>query len=223
MKKLIVTMNRAAVAGRHALPSSAAWGRVALPVIAFAVICGCSTPGQLKEPAEIPQLVQTYKIDGLGSKTGDVPVALDLEDCVERAVMVSKGMTGGSSVAGNFPVRGIVEREFQKVIVANFRTVMPDEQPKMTLHISSNSIRVMRSWSKVNCEMEFDIELVDPATNRKPYFRKRYHKTSEAITKHKDEIPACIYSCLQHVAEDFIRDVSKNRSLTTLMREMGER
>ena len=193
-----------------------------LTVIGLAALCGCSTPGQLKEPAEIPQLVETYKIDGLGNKTGDVPVAIDLEDCVEWAVMVSKGMIGGYSVAGSFPVRSIVEREFQKVIVANFRTVMPDEQPKMALHISSNAIRVMRSWSKVYCEMELVVELVDPTSNRKPYFRKRYNKTSESISKHKEEVPACIYSCLQHVAEDFIRDVSKNRSLTTLMKEMGE-
>lgn len=186
------------------------------------LLLGCSSLQELREPANVPTVVGSYRIAALSEKTGDVPVALSLDECVEEAVLVSHGLTGGTSVVGTFPVRSIIEREFQKVIAANFRVVLPTEQPKLELRIESRQISVSRSWSKVACEMEFHVEILDPELNRRPYFVKNYQVSSTAIVKIKDEVPVCVYSCIQHFANDFMQDVTKNRSLVTRLRELSD-
>lgn len=193
-----------------------------LVALAMVLSAGCSTVGELTEPNDIPSLVPSYRIEGLESRTGDVGTMLDLDSCAEYAVLASVGLSGVPSVAGHFPVRKLVEREFQKVIAGNFRTVLPDEEPHLEIRIVSNRLAVKRSWSRISAEMDFEVQLVDPQRERRPYFRKDYHVTSECVQRNKVEIPACVYSCVQHLARKFLEDVSKDTHVVARLKALAE-
>lgn len=188
----------------------------------LALVGGCASVGELTEPKDIPALVSSYRIDGLGTRTGDVATMLDLDECTEFAVLSSVGLSGVPSVAGHFPVRKIVAREFQKVVAGNFRTVMPEEEPKLEVRVVSNRLAVKRSWSRVSAEMTFEVQLVDPEHNRRPYFRKDYCEIAESVQRRKDEVPACVYSCIQNLARDFLKDVSKDTHVVARLKALGE-
>lgn len=186
------------------------------------VLAGCSTVGELEEPKSVPPLVESYQIAGLGARTGDVATMLELDDCAEFAVLSSVGLSGVSSVAGHFPVRKLVEREFKKVVVGNFRTVLPEEEPKIEMRIVSKRMAVRRTWSRVNAEMEFEVQLVDPSRDRRPYFRKDYRLSSECEQRRKTEVPLCVYSCVQHLARKFLEDVSKDTHVLARLKALGD-
>ena len=187
----------------------------------LALASGCASVGELKEPNDIPSIVPSYRIKGLESRTGDVATMLDLDECAESAILLSSGLSGVPSVAGHFPVRKLVAREFQKVVVGNFRTMMPEEEPKLELRIVSNRMSVRRSWSRVKAEMSFEVQLVDPEHNRRPYFRKDYRLTSESVQRRKNEVPACVYSCIQNLALEFLKDVSKDTLVISRLKALG--
>ena len=182
---------------------------------------GCASVGELAEPKDIPALVTSYRIAGLGARTGDVATMLDVDECTEYAILSSVGISGVPSVAGHFPVRQLVAREFQKVVVGNFRTVMPEEEPKLEIRIVSNRMSVVRSWSRVTAEMSFEVQLVDPEHSRRPYFRKVYRLSSESIQHRKDEVPVCVYSCIQNLARSFLEDISRDSLVIARLRALG--
>ena len=196
---------------------------VAVAALALA-LAGCSTPDVLREPEKIPSLVSSYEVQGLRAHTHDVPVILDLSECVEMAALSSSGFSGRPSIAGRFPVRELVKREFNKVIAVNFRTTFPNEHPKLVLEVRSESVQVSRSWSKVKCHMTFSVRIVDPVlTDRKPYFSRRYEMSAEGMQKNKDEVPVCVYSEIQNLAKRFLEDIPReqNGTLVTRLRELG--
>lgn len=188
----------------------------------LALAGGCASVGELVEPKDIPALVTSYRIAGLGARTGDVATMLDVDECTEFAILSSVGISSVPSVAGHFPVRQLVAREFQKVVVGNFRTVMPEEEPKLEVRIVSNRISVIRNWSRVKAEMDFEVQLVDPEHNRRPYFRKVYRLNSESIQRRKDEVPVCVYSCIQNLARSFLEDISKDSLVIARLRALGD-
>ena len=187
----------------------------------LALAGGCASVGELAEPKDIPALVTSYRIAGLEESTGDVATMLDLDECTEYAILSSVGLSGVSSVAGHFPVRRLVAREFQKVVVGNFRTVMPEEEPKLEVRIVSDRMSVRRSWSRVKAEMDFEVQLVDPEHNRRPYFRKNYRLSAESVQRRKDEVPVCVYSCIQNLARSFLEDVSKDSLVIARLKALG--
>ena len=198
--------------------------------IAFSAVLlgfvGCSTPALLREPENIPSLVTSYEVPGLRARAGNVPVILDLSECVEMAAVSSIGFSGRSSIAGYFPVRELVKREFNKVIAGNFRTTLPDEHPKLILEVRSESLQVSRSWSKVKCSMTFAVRIVDPVSaDRKPYFAQKYVMSSEEMQKDKGVVPVCVYEEVQKFAKRFLEDIPQvqNGTLLTRLQEMGVR
>jgi hypothetical protein len=187
----------------------------------LAFVGGCATVGDLVEPKDIPSIVKSYRIEALEARTGDVATMLDLDECTESAVLMSVGLSGVPSVAGHFPVRQLVAREFQKVVVGNFRTVMPEEEPKLEVRIVSDRLSVKRNWSRVTAEMVFEVQLVDPEHSRRPYFRKNYRLSAESVQRRKEEVPLCVYSCIQNLARDFLEDVSKDSLVIARLKALG--
>lgn len=188
------------------------------------VLSGCSTPDVLREPKDIPALVETYEIPGLRKSTGDVPVILDLSQCVEMASMSSMGFSGKPSIAGRFPVRELVLREFKKVVAGNFRMALSDEHPKLIIEVRSDRLLVTRSWSKVKCRMAFSVRIIDPVdAGRKPYFSRHYELTADGMHRNKEEVPLCVYEEIQNFARKFLEDIpqAQNGTLITRLRELG--
>ena len=197
---------------------------VSMSVAFGALLSGCSTPDVLREPGDIPSLVRSYEIPGLRECTGNVPVILDLSECVDYAVMSSDGFSGRSSIVGRFPVRELVQREFNKVVSGNFRMALPDEHPKLVLEVDSERIVVKRSWSKVKCDMIFSVKIVDPVqADKKPYFFKKYQVRSVGVHKKRDEVPICVYSEIQNFARLFLEDIPNEHNGTVIARikELG--
>ena len=190
-------------------------------IVVLALVGGCASVGELTEPKDIPALVTSYRIAGLEARTGDVATMLDLDSCTESAVLMSVGLSGVPSVAGHFPVRQLVAREFQKVVVGNFRTVMPEEEPKLEVRIVSDRLSVKRTWSRVTAEMVFEVQLVDPEHSRRPYFRKNYRLSAESVQRRKEEVPLCVYSCIQNLARSFLEDVSKDSLVIARLKALG--
>jgi len=198
------------------------FGHMVCGLLGGLALAGCSTVGELEEPKNVPPLVEDYVIKGLESRTGDVATMLDLDECAEYAVLSSVGISGVLSVAGHFPVRKLVEREFKKVVVGNFRTVLPEEEPKIEMRIVSKRMGVKRNWSRVTAEMEFEVQLVDPSRDRRPYFRKDYRLSAGCEQKVKTEVPLCVYSCVQHLARKFLEDVSKDTHVVARLKALGD-
>lgn len=196
---------------------------VAAVALALA-LTGCSTIGMLAEPDKVPALVPSYEIAGLSECAGNVPVLLDLSECVESAALSSTGFSGRPGIAGFFPIRKLVQREFNKVISVNFRTTLPDEHPKLVFEVRSERIQVSRSWSKVKSHMAFSVRIVDPVSvDRKPYFTRKYELDSEEMQKNKEEVPLCVYKDVQTLAKRFLDDIPRdqNGTLLTSLKELS--
>ena len=75
--------------------------------------------------------------------------------------------------------------------------------------------------TRVKAEMAFEVQLVDPAHNRRPYFRKNYRLSAESVQRRKDEVPVCVYSCIQNLARSFLEDVSKDSLVIARLKALG--
>lgn len=181
--------------------------------VLLALLCGCASDRLLKEPGAIPAYVEKYATDRLGVRTSGIPVSIDLEDCVENAMISSRGISGGTSTMGFFPVKGVVKRELERIVSDNFRMVLPDEQPLVELKVSSALIIVRESWSNISSEIELQFELLNPHHDDKPYFSRKYKKMCKGRLENKKIVPLCVYETVQTIARDFINDVSKDPSL----------
>lgn len=179
-------------------------------LVLAALAAGCSTVEMLPEPKTIPMTVDSYGIRGLSERIGDVPTALEISECVDSAVITSRGFSGVASIVACFPVRKLVEREFGKVVAVNFRPPLPDEEPRLQIRVRTRRIGVERVHSKVACDMNFDIELTDLRGERKQIFRKSYRMSASGVQRNKEVIPDAVYACVQNLARDVLEDVSKS-------------
>lgn len=177
------------------------------------LFCGCASDRLLKEPDAIPAYVDAYTTDRLGARTSGIPVSIDLDDCVENAMISSRGLSGGTSTMGFFPVKGVVKRELARIVSDNFRMVLPDEQPLVELKVSSALIIVRESWSNISSEMELQFEMLNPHHDDKPYFSRKYRKKCKGRIENKKIVPLCVYETVQTIVKNFVDDISKDPSL----------
>lgn len=176
------------------------------------ILAGCSTPEPVP-PKVIPVIVKDYRVPGLKDRCRDVTAKLDLSECAERAVLSSRGISGTVNVVGSFPIREIVQKEFARVIACNFRTTMDDELPKLEIRIKSEAILVERNFKTVKSVMHFEVVLANASSAEKPYFVKTYKIEETCIQKDKRIIPVCVYTSVQMLVEQFIKDVKRDGSL----------
>ena len=73
----------------------------------------------------------------------------------------------------------------------------------------------------MKAEMDFEVQLVDPEHNRRPYFRKNYRLSAESVQRRKEEVPLCVYSCIQNLARSFLEDVSKDSLVIARLKALG--
>jgi hypothetical protein len=108
-------------------------------LVAALMVAGCASDRMLREPESIPAFVTEYTTSRLGVRTSGIPVSIDLEDCVESAMISSRGLSGGTSTLGFFPVKNVVHRELQRIVSDNFRMVLPEEQPMVDQFFKRNA------------------------------------------------------------------------------------
>ena len=181
----------------------------ALPAVLFAA--GCSSLPELEEPDPIPVCIASYRASELIGKAEHVAVALDVDDCVEAALLVSKGVFGGSSVDAAYPVRVGIEREFLRVIDQNF--CEPTGGDHLKIRVSTMRVLLTKSGRTCTSDVSVTVRLMHSDETRGPLFRKTYRVKSSSRSDDEDLVPKCFYESVQNIAEQFVTDVASNRNL----------
>lgn len=166
----------------------------------------------LTEPNQIPLSVASYKAHELEGKSENVSIAIDVTDCVEAAMLVSKGVFGGTSVEAAYPVRNAIEREFKRVIADNF-CEPSDGQEDLVLRLSTMRVLLTQTHSTCTSDLSLSVRLMNPAEGNAPLFRKTYRGKASGRMNDDEEIPNCFYEAIQSIAEEFVTDISSNRKL----------
>lgn len=187
---------------------------VGLPAaLALAALAGCSSLDVLSEPDPIPVTVNTYAAMEFGNATRGVAVGLDLSDCVEHAMLISKRPFGGSSVDAQFPVQDVVRREFAKCIDQNFHATRPGEMDDVRLKVTTMRILLTDRFTKVTSDVSLNIKVIHPDGTRAPLFRKTYRSQTYGPMDDDDEVPTCFYRSVQEIVSEFVTDISANPNL----------
>ena len=190
----------------------------AIMLLAFS---GCAFTGVRREPSPVPTF--RYANPKLQALTHDIPVVIDYADCVEMAMVNDRGILGGTSFLGTFPLRHIVLREFGRFIDENMRQPMEGEAEKLVLKVYSKRVLVEQMWSKSHAEMIFDVQLLDPrSADARPYFRSSITGEWNGIHKDDEVVPDSVYQAVGKIVGEFakllVRDRSAMRRLSLLAR-----
>lgn len=186
--------------------------------LALAAFAGCSSLSVLSEPDPIPVTVNTYAAMEFGEATHEVAVALDLSDCVEHAMLISKRPFGGSSVEAQFPVQEVVKREFDRCIDQNFHATRPGERDDVRLKITTMRILLTDRFTKVTSDVSLNIKVLHPDGTRAPLFRKTYRSQTFGPMDNDDEVPTCFYRSVQQIVSEFIAEISANPNLVEYLK-----
>lgn len=198
--------------------------RAAGAALCIAVIGGCAFTGVRKEHSSPPTF--PYANPRLQAVTHDIPVVIDSVDCVEMAMVSDRGILGGTSFLGTFPMRHIVVREFGRFVNENMRQPMEGESEKLVLKIYSKRILVEQKWSRSRCEMILDVQLLDPKSlDARPYFRSSVRGEWNGIHKDDTTVPESVYQAVGEIircfTENLVKDRSAMRRLSLLARPDG--
>ena len=174
----------------------------------FIFVAGCFSPSVLREPAATPSALPTYSVTTLAGRGADLPVSLNLADCAESAFLTKKGVSGITRIVCPFPVRPIVRREFKRVIQENFLPPANGQRPAVELKVSSRRILLRKDGRIASCDVDLDVELLDPYETKPPYFRRSYQVHSDGTFWSADEVPACVYKAVQDVVRKFLADLN---------------
>ena len=122
----------------------------------LALIVGCSTDKPWVEPRTKP--VADYAESGL-IRLRKLPVLLEVES-PDLAMVNEKGLFGGVSVAGRFPVRDVMRHECENFISSNFRPAAAYQNRYVVLRITMSRVLLMQKWSEVVSELAYKVELI---------------------------------------------------------------
>lgn len=176
---------------------------------AAAVLAGCQgTRARLKAPARVPSFVPTYRNDSLRTTMQTRPTALTLSTCAETAT-VTEDAPFGPRDGGTVPVRELVEREFKKIVSANFRVCLPDETPQLLLDVRTNEVRIERHDDRSDCTMHFTVRLLTVVGGKsRQRFSRDYVSRTSAQPDGTATVPLCLYEAVQRTAADFVADLA---------------
>ena len=186
-------------------------------VLVLAFVAGCSSMPELHEPKRIPMAVATYRAGELGSRASGLAVTLDMTDCVEAALLVSKGAFGGSSVEAYYPVRSIIEREFARFINDNFHHTEFGERATLQLSVTTARVLLTMRMGRVFSDVSLSVRLLHPDGTRAPLFRKTYRAQSSGPVCNDDTVPQCFYEAVQRIVEDFSVDIATNWNIVSYL------
>lgn len=192
----------------------------------LAVSClfaGCASLPVYEEPEEIPRAIATYQDEKLGEATKKIAVNLDFHDCVEAALIVSKGAFGGSDIEAEMPVKPIVKREFERMTDDNFHETAMDEESDLTIKVSTMRILMTRKFRKIEADISINVKVLHPDGSRAPIFKKTYRSKTFCPVSDDDVVPTCFYQAVQQIAADVVTDLSSDRNVYQYLRAKGQK
>ena len=174
-------------------------------------MAGCSSIKMLEEPDPVPRFVDSYEAAEFVGKTDKLAIELDLNDCVEHAMLVEKSVFGSSSIEAHFPVRALFEREFRRSVGDNFHMAGAGEATDLFFKVKTMRVLLTEHFSKVTCDLSVNVQVVHPDENRRPVFRKTYRSQAQGPFEDDDEVPGCAYQAVQNIVNEFIADIAGDR------------
>lgn len=189
--------------------------RAGLLLVCLGVLSGCGVFRELHETPDPYPAASGYEEPLLQNRLRNLSVALDVSDFKGRQeTMISyRGMMGGRDNGGTFNVKAIVEKEFERLIDENFRRPVGDEQAAVLLKVTSRKLVVEKRWSRTDCDMAFEISLIDPQQElTRPYHQSVYEvRKSGAHRARSRSVPLVIYQSVQEVASSFVHEFAQER------------
>jgi len=187
--------------------------RVAFAFAVAVALFGCDEVRV--EPKAIPNFVPSYKVPELHARLAGLPVRLNLDECVSKAVLSWRTMTGGYDREMPFVFRKIVEREFRRALADNFTDVSASGQrPLVELKILPNLVNITGESDKVNADVTFSVKLLHPTdVSVRPYFSRDYPQHASCKDLDDAVIPACVYESIQRMVLHLVRDLGADRLL----------
>ena len=185
---------------------------------AIHAVAGFCSPLTLKQPANIPVFVDSYKVPALVGASVKVPCVLNLVNCTETATIVNRGSFGSRTPCASFPVKDIVRGEFRLLLSDNFTPVSDVAQAKLELKIESRRIVVEVESEKfgdkwVDCDIALAIMLLNPNHLDIPYFSKVYSTKCGCKLKEDGLVPQCIYESVQKTVKKFGSEMTADANL----------
>lgn len=178
------------------------------------LMLGCSTPEHLKPPSRIPVFVQTYEKSALaGLKT--LECSLNLVNCADESILTRRTFSGMIEPLSKFPIRDVVQFEFESVVRSNFMPVTGGAQPVIEMKVESQRIVLQRDGDEIEFSLVLIVSLLNPMHEDKPYFSKRYSVDTFCESDNDELIPNCVYEAVQLVASKFLADLSAEGSLVS--------
>ena len=181
-------------------------------------MAGCATDNVWREPRLKPEVDYT-KAELM--RLRKLPVFLEVES-PELAMVNERGLSGGVSATGRFPIRKVMQHECERFISQNFRSATAYDSSYVIMRVTLSRVMVMQKWSEVVSDLSYKIELTHPtdATVR-DYFAKTYGESAaNRKSKEKGIVPESVYFAAQKVLGDFAKDICGNPTLITRLERL---
>ncbi len=183
------------------------------------VLAGCAFTGLRGEPKGLA--VHRYNAAGVPGVLRGMSAAIDVADCVEMAMVSDCGVFGGNSFAGTIPLKKIVQREFEQLVTDVFRAPVEGEREQMMVKVTSQCVILNQYWSETECEMSFDVRLLDPVQEgTRPYYRGVFTKKCRCENGEDDQVPQAVYEAIRGIVEEFLQTVMHDRNSLRRLSEL---
>lgn len=179
--------------------------------------------GMLAEPA-IPPEAASYA-SANAHRTMGAPVRLNVPDREMGFTVNSVRMDLFRSpyVVASFPGGAIIEREFGKVLAANFRAPVGGEAPVAELGVRIGWVKTSQpSDSKpITVSMRLNVE-ISKADGSRPAWSKGIDATATVEWKNRAQVPEAFYAALFYAIDQFLAEWDRSGGPDTVARWAGE-
>lgn len=177
----------------------------------------------LEEPA-IPPEASTY-VSANAYRTIGAPVRLNVSDreALFTVNSVRMDLFRSPYVVASFLGGAILEREFGKVLEANFRSPVGGEAPVAELGVRIAWVKTAQTSDSepISVSMRLNVEIVK-ADESTPVWKKSIDATESAAWKNRSQVPEAFYAALFDAIRQFIADWDRGGGPDAVARWAGE-
>ena len=172
---------------------------------------------QLEEPAFYPT-AHPYTADAAARKR-TAPVRLNVpdRDAICSVACSRNDYEDTLYFSGSFAAGKIIEREFGKVIAANFREPAALEAPaaQLTVRLFETKVWQPSVSSGVEAKLQIHLELAKPDRSETAY-SKTFDATESAVWTNRSLVPESFYLALSNIVVKFLADWSADEGAGAL-------
>lgn len=185
------------------------------------LLTGCAIPPELIEPTDVPLYVASYVAPHVRDHGKGLKCRLNLVNCVPSAY-VGERDGGKVEMSQVWPVRTIVQSEFENVVKSNFSLIEGSEQPNIELKIETRKVLLNLDGKRLKFDYQAAIKILNPVHEDKPYFSKIYSAKTSGVSADRIFVPNCVYEGIQSTLVQFLDDLDQDRSLLAALKDLAK-